>query len=113
MSLRSNDGNLDISILFIHSRETEIQIERVVQRKSLPSLSQNVQRTKATEYRSKRQQSVRMRRVVESTQKNVRYVEKRTYSRPLAATTQRSGTCANISLQRKLYKKVLIAESDG
>ena len=74
--------------------------------------SQRNNRTKTNEKRAHRQHSLRLCRVVEPTYKTVRPLTKRTQSR-LSFNASPMITCANISLQRKFYKQVLVAESDG
>jgi hypothetical protein len=84
----------------------------IEERKSFPSLSRRNTRTKINENISTRQHSLRSCRIVEPSYKTVRNQTKRSNSSSIP-TTFPMITCANISLQRKLYKQILIAESDG
>lgn len=74
-------------------------------------------RSKLTENLPKRQHSLRSCRIAEPSYKINRTQSKRTYSRTSLNLNTTSNnpmiTCANISLQRKIYKQILVAESDG
>jgi len=93
-----------------------------IERKSLPSFSRRPTTTTTTRVKtsdqqsSSRQHSLRACRNNETSYKTTRPMAKRTTPRS-SLSSQRSTnspsiTCANISLQRKLYKQILIAESD-
>lgn len=92
----------------IYSSETEIL---PVEKKSLPSLSRRSTRTKLNENIPTRQHSLRSCRTIETSYKTSRNLTRR--SQTNTSTNNSMITCANISLQRKLYKQILIAESDG
>ena len=101
-------------LLFI--RETDIS-GAMVDRKSLPSSTRRPGRPKLSENVPTRQHSLRTCRTVETSYKPVR---SQTRTRTSNASNNSSSsspspmiTCANIGLQRKLYKQVLVAESDG
>jgi hypothetical protein len=81
------------------------------ERKTLPSLSRRNTRTKINENLPSRQHSLRSCRIVEPSYKIARNQARRSNINTLQACP--TITCANISLQRKLYKQILIAESDG
>ncbi|CAF4166465.1 unnamed protein product [Rotaria sp. Silwood2] len=89
----------------------------IVERKSLSSLSRRNTRTKINENLPTRQHSLRSCRTVEPSYKLVRNQTKRMNSRTSLSSNTISNmpmiTCANISIQRKLYKQILVAESDG
>jgi hypothetical protein len=74
-------------------------------------------RVKTTDQRSMRQHSLRSCRTNEPLYKAMRPIAKRTHSRTSwnsqRTTNSSMITCANISLQRRLYKQILVAESDG
>ncbi|CAF3305857.1 unnamed protein product [Rotaria socialis] len=87
-----------------------------VQRKSSSSLSRRSTRTKINENLPTRQHSLRACRTVELSYKQVRNQSKRTTSRTsLSSNTVLNMpmiTCANIGLQRKSFKQILVGESD-
>ncbi|CAF3696406.1 unnamed protein product [Adineta steineri] len=87
-----------------------------IERKTLPNLSRRNIRLKMNGNLPTRQHSLRSCRNVEPSYKLNRSQTKRTSSRTSINSTISSNlpmiTCANISLQRKLYKQILIAESD-
>ena len=78
------------------------------ERKSLPSIPRRNIRNKTNDNISTRQHSLRSCRSIEPTYKTVRNQTRRTNFN----TNSLGITCANISLQRKLHKQILIAESD-
>lgn len=90
--------------------ETEIS-PTMIERKTLPPLSRRNTRLKINENLPTRQHSLRSCRTVEPS-----YKISRSHTKPRnsnSSATNPMMTCANISLQRKLYKQILIAESDG
>jgi hypothetical protein len=82
-----------------------------MERKSLTILSKRNTRTKINENLPTRQHSLRSCRTVETSYKTSRNQTKRINTNSLSNNPMI--TCANISLQRKLYKQIVIAESDG
>ncbi|CAF1088582.1 unnamed protein product [Adineta ricciae] len=96
--------------------EPEVIQPIVIERKSLPSLPRQTYRTKVHENIPMRQHSVRSCRVVEPSYKTSRTQTKRSSVRISLNSNSSSNTpaitCANIGLQRKQYKQILIAESD-
>jgi hypothetical protein len=92
--------------------KTEAEIPTTInERKTLPNFSRRNTRTKINENLPTRQHSLRSCRIAETSYKISRSQTKRRNSNP--STTSPMITCANISIQRKLYKQILIAESDG
>ena len=88
----------------------------MIERKSLPSSNKRTVRSKINENVPTRQHSLRTCRTVETSYKSVR--SRTRTSNPSTNSSSSfsvspSITCANIALQRKLYKQVLVAESDG
>ena len=83
----------------------------IIERKTLPSLSRRNTRTKINENLPIRQHSLRSCRIIEPSYKIARNQARRSNLNTSQACP--TITCANISLQRKLYKQILIAESDG
>ncbi|CAF1329841.1 unnamed protein product [Rotaria sordida] len=96
--------------------EPEITTTTITGRKTSSSLSRRNTRTKINENLPARQHSLRSCRIVEPSYKLVRNQTKRTNSRASlnsnTTSTMPMVTCANISIQRKLYKQILITESD-
>ena len=88
-----------------------------VERKTLSPLSRRSSRAKISENLRTRQHSLRSCRITEPSYKIIRDQTKRRNSKislnSSTSSTLSMITCANISLQRKLYKQILIAESDG
>jgi len=95
-------------LVFFSSSEPEIPSTTIIERRTSPNISRRNTRIKINENQSTRQHSLRSCRSIETSYKISRNQTKRinTNSSPMI-------TCANISLQRKLYKQILIAESDG
>jgi hypothetical protein len=83
----------------------------MIERKTLPPLSRRNTRMKINENLPTRQHSLRSCRTIEPSYKTSRNQTKPRNSNP--PPTNPMMTCANISLQRKFYKQILIAESDG
>lgn len=83
------------------------------ERKSLSNFSKKTHRNKFNENLPTRQHSLRSCRNPETSYKIPRNQTKRIRTNSSSSSNNSMITCANISLQRKLYKQILIAESDG
>ncbi|UJR26244.1 hypothetical protein I4U23_007584 [Adineta vaga] len=96
--------------------KSEILQPTMIERKSSPSLSRRIARTKIIENIPTRQHSLRSCRTVEPSYKTSRNQTKRSNVRTSlnsnTSTNSSMITCANIALQRRSYKQILIAESD-